>query len=51
LPGEGIEDAIYDSDTIRAFVGIDMGGKSVPNATTWLKFRYVLEARLQTPLA
>jgi IS5 family transposase len=51
LPGEGIEDAIYDSDTIRAFVGIDMGAESVPNATTWLKFRHVLEARIHTLLA
>ena len=44
LSDEGIEDAIYDSQFIRAFVGIDLGRESAPNATTLLKFRHLLEA-------
>jgi IS5 family transposase len=44
LSDEGIEDAIYDSQSIRAFVGIDLGRESAPDATTLLKFRHMLEA-------
>ena len=44
LSDEGIEDAIYDSQSIRDFVGIDLGRKSAPDATTLLKFRHLLEA-------
>ena len=33
LPDEGIEDALYDSQTIRRFVGIDLGRESTPDAT------------------
>jgi IS5 family transposase len=44
LSDEGIEDAIYDSQSIRAFVGIDQGHESTPDATTLLKFRHLLEA-------
>jgi IS5 family transposase len=43
LSDEGIEDAIYDSQSIRAFVGIDLGRESAPDATTLLKFRPLLE--------
>jgi IS5 family transposase len=39
---EGIEDAIYDSQAIRAFVGIDLGRESAPDATTLLKFRHLV---------
>jgi IS5 family transposase len=42
LSDEGIEDAIYDSQSIRAFVGIDLGRESAPDATTLLKFRHLL---------
>lgn len=45
LSDEGIEDAIYDSQAIRGFVGIDLTRESVPDATTLLKFRHLLEAR------
>lgn len=45
LSDEGIEDAIYDSQSIRAFVGIDLGRESAPDATTLLKFRHLLEAK------
>ena len=43
LSDEGIEDAIYDSQSIRAFVGIDLTHESAPDATTLLKFRRLLE--------
>jgi IS5 family transposase len=43
LSDEGIEDAIYDSQAIRAFVGIDLTHESAPDATTLLKFRRLLE--------
>jgi IS5 family transposase len=34
LSDEGIEDAIYDSQAIRGFVGIDLSRESAPDATT-----------------
>jgi hypothetical protein len=37
LSDEGIEDAIYDSQAIRGFVGIDLTHESAPDATTLLK--------------
>lgn len=43
LSDEGIEDAIYDSQAIRTFVGIDLSHESAPAATTLLKFRRLLE--------
>jgi IS5 family transposase len=43
LSDEGIEDAIYDSQSIRGFVGIDLTHESSPDATTLLKFRRLLE--------
>ena len=43
LSDEGIEDAIYDSQAIRGFVGIDLSRESAPDATTLLKFRRLLE--------
>jgi len=44
LSDEGIEDAIYDSQAIRRFVGIDLARESAPDATTLLRFRRLLEA-------
>jgi IS5 family transposase len=44
LSDEGIEDAIYDSQAVRAFIGIDLNRESAPDATTLLKFRRLLEA-------
>jgi IS5 family transposase len=43
LSDEGMEDAIYDSQAIRGFVGIDLSRESAPDATTILKFRRLLE--------
>ncbi|MCS7016804.1 MAG: IS5 family transposase [Gemmatales bacterium] len=45
LSDEGIEDALYDSQAIRRFVGIDLAREAAPDATTVLKFRRLLEAR------
>ncbi len=43
LSDEGMEDAIYDSQAIRSFVGIDLAREAAPDATTLLKFRRLLE--------
>ena len=37
------EDALLDSTSLRRFVGIDLGRERVPDATTLLKFRRLLE--------
>jgi len=39
------EDALLDSTALRRFVGIDLGRERVPDATTLLKFRRLLETR------
>jgi transposase, IS5 family len=44
LSDERIEDAIYDSQAVRAFIGIDLNREAAPDATTLLKFRRLLEA-------
>jgi len=38
------EDALLDSPALRRFVGVDLGRERVPDATTLLKFRRLLEA-------
>lgn len=43
LADEALEDALYDSQALRNFVGIDLARESVPDATTLLKFRRLLE--------
>ena len=43
LSDEGLEDAIYDSQAMREFLGIDLAREQVPDATTLLKFRRLLE--------
>jgi transposase, IS5 family len=43
LADEAVEDALYDSQSLREFVGIDLARESVPDATTLLKFRRLLE--------
>ena len=48
LSDEGIEDAIYDIQSVRAFVGIDLTHESAPDATTLLKFRRLLEENALT---
>jgi IS5 family transposase len=48
LADEAVEDAIYDSQSMREFVGIDLSHEAVPDATTLLKFRRLLEAHALT---
>ncbi|MHC1759642.1 MAG: IS5 family transposase [Negativicutes bacterium] len=43
LSDEGMEDAVYDSQALRQFSRIDLSHESVPDATTLLKFRHLLE--------
>lgn len=43
LSDEGIEDSIYDSYAMRSFMHIDFNVQQVPDATTLLKFRHMLE--------
>ena len=38
------EEALYDSASLRRFVGIDLGCEPVPDATTMLRFRRLLNA-------
>ena len=42
LADEALEDALYDGQALRDFVGIDLSRESVPDATTLLKFRRLL---------
>ncbi len=44
LADEAVEDAIYDSQALRNFMGIDLSRQSVPDATTLMGFRHLLEA-------
>jgi IS5 family transposase len=44
LADEALEDAIYDSQAMRTFAGIDLSVEAVPDATTLLNFRHLLEA-------
>lgn len=44
LADEAVEDALYDSQALRHFCGIDLNVDSVPDATTLMGFRHRLEA-------
>jgi len=44
LADPAVEDALYESAVMRAFVGIDLGQEPVPDETTVCKFRHLLEA-------
>ena len=43
LSDPAVEEALYDSPTLRAFVGVDLGQEPVPDETTVCKFRHRLE--------
>ena len=43
LSDEGVEDAICDSYAMRRFLGLDFTVEQVPDATTLLHFRHLLE--------
>jgi IS5 family transposase len=38
-----VEEALYDSATLRQFAGINLGAEPVPDETTVCKFRHLLE--------
>lgn len=42
LSDEGVEDAIYDSYSMRSFMGIDFNNEQAPDATTLCNFRKLL---------
>ena len=44
LSDPSVEEALYDSRAMRAFVGIDLGREGAPDETTVCKFRHLLEA-------
>jgi len=48
LGDEALEDALYDSQAMRTFAGIDLSVEAVPDATTLLNFRHLLEANSLT---
>ena len=43
LSDPGVEEAMYESISMREFVGIDLGVESAPDETTVCKFRHMLE--------
>ena len=43
LADEALEDALYDSQALQRFAGIELDAEGVPDATTLLKFRRLLE--------
>lgn len=43
LSDPAAEEALYDSESMRQFVGIDLGHEPVPDETTILNFRHLLE--------
>src|SRR5665811_907627 len=44
LADEAVEDAVYDSQALRNFMGIDLSRTNVPDATTLMGFSHLLEA-------
>lgn len=44
LSDPAAEEALYDSRAMRQFVGIDLGKEPVPDETTILNFRHLMEA-------
>jgi IS5 family transposase len=43
LSDPGMEEALYDSECMRRFVGIDCARETIPDESTILKFRHLLE--------
>lgn len=43
LSDPAVEEALYESNSMREFVGIDLGHERVPDETTVCKFRHLLE--------
>lgn len=49
LGDPAIEEALYDSLSMRQFAGIDLGNAPVPDETTICKFRHLLERHALGP--
>ena len=43
LSDPAAEDALYDSEAMRRFVGLELGEETIPDETTILHFRHLLE--------
>jgi transposase, IS5 family len=43
LSDPGLEESLYESESMRRFAGIDLGREAVPDETTILRFRRMLE--------
>ncbi len=43
LSDPAMEDALYDSESMRRFAGIELTADLVPDETTILRFRHLLE--------
>jgi IS5 family transposase len=43
LSDPAVEDAVYDSESMRRFVGVELNEEAVPDETTILRFRRLLE--------
>src|SRR6266567_5482327 len=43
LSDPGVEEALYDSASLRRFVGVDLGLAAAPDETTVCRFRHLLE--------
>jgi IS5 family transposase len=48
LSDPAMEDALYDSESMRRFAGIELGEEAVPDETTILRFRHLLEKHYLT---
>jgi transposase, IS5 family len=48
LSDPAMEDALYDSESVRRFAGLDLTAELVPDETTILRFRHLLEQQRLT---
>jgi IS5 family transposase len=48
LSDPAAEDALYDSESMRRFVGLELGEDAIPDESTILHFRHLLEAHQLT---
>src|SRR3990170_8481907 len=46
LSDPAVEESLYDSASMRQFVGIDLGREAAPDETTVCKFRHLLEKQI-----
>jgi transposase, IS5 family len=43
LSDPGVEEALYDMESMRRFAGLELGEDAIPDETTILNFRHLLE--------